>query len=71
MGAITNDWLGVIGGEFSKPYYASLYKFVKEEYSRYVIYPPSNDIFNAYHYTPYSNVKVVIIGLNLKNIILG
>ena len=52
MGAITNDWLGVIGGEFSKPYYASLYKFVKEEYSRYVIYPPSNDIFNAYHYTP-------------------
>lgn len=62
MGAITNDWLGVIGGEFSKPYYASLYKFVKEEYSRYVIYPPSNDIFNAYHYTPYSNVKVVIIG---------
>lgn len=62
MGAITNDWLDVIGGEFSKPYYASLYKFVKEEYSRYVIYPPSNDIFNAYHYTPYSNVKVVIIG---------
>ena len=62
MGAIANDWLDVIGGEFSKPYYASLYKFVKEEYSRYVIYPPSNDIFNAYHYTPYSNVKVVIIG---------
>lgn len=62
MGAIANDWLDVIGDEFSKPYYASLYKFVKEEYSRYVIYPPSNDIFNAYHYTPYSNVKVVIIG---------
>ena len=62
MGAITNDWLDAIGEEFSKPYYASLYQFVKEEYSRYVIYPPSNDIFNAYHYTPYSDVKVVIIG---------
>lgn len=62
MGAITNDWLDAINPEFSKPYYASLYKYVKDEYSRYVIYPPANDIFNAFHFTPLSKVKVVILG---------
>lgn len=62
MGAITNDWLDAIKGEFSKPYYSSLYNFVKEEYSKYVIYPPANDVFNAFHFTPLSKIKVVILG---------
>lgn len=62
MGAISGDWLEQIGQEFRKPYYAKLYEFVKEEYSNRVIFPPSGDIFNALHYTPYNNVKVVILG---------
>lgn len=62
MGAIENDWLQEIGGEFKKPYYAELYKFIKEEYSTREIFPPAEDIFNALHYTPYSKVKVVILG---------
>lgn len=62
MGAIQNDWLPEISGEFKKPYYQKLYQFVKEEYSREVIYPPSEEIFNALHLTPLSKVKVVILG---------
>ena len=62
MSAINNDWLGAVGEEFKKPYYTELYKFVKEEYSNHVIYPPSKDIFNALHLTPLHNVKVVILG---------
>lgn len=62
MGAITNDWLPCVSRETKKEYYKELYKFVKQEYSDYVIYPPSDDIFNAMHYTPLSKVKVVIIG---------
>ena len=62
MSAITNDWLSAVGEEFKKPYYTELYKFVKEEYSNHVIYPPSGDIFNALHLTPLHNVKVVILG---------
>ncbi len=62
MGAITNDWLDAIGGEFRKDYYKELYQFVKDEYSRYVIYPNSEDIFNAFHFTPLSKVKAVILG---------
>ena len=49
MGMIANDWQPAVQEEFSKPYYKELYRFVKEEYSTHVIYPPSEDIFNAMH----------------------
>lgn len=62
MGMIENDWLEAVGGEFKKPYYIELYKFIKEEYSTKVIYPPADDIFTALHLTPLSEVKVLILG---------
>lgn len=62
MAMITNDWLDTIKGEFSKPYYKELYQFVVKEYNTHVIYPPSDDIFNAFHFTPLSKVKVLILG---------
>lgn len=62
MSAITNDWLEAIGDEFRKPYYSKLYRFIKEEYSNYVVYPNTDDIFNAFHLTPLNEVKVVVIG---------
>lgn len=62
MPAITNDWLEPLKTEFRKPYYAKLYKFLQEEYGKCVIYPKADDIFNAFHFTPLSQVKVVIIG---------
>lgn len=62
MSAINNDWLEAIGKEFHQPYYTELYKFVKSEYGKAVIYPNSEDIFNAFHFTPLGNVKVVILG---------
>jgi uracil-DNA glycosylase len=62
LSGLTGDWLQAVGGEFRKPYYAELYKFIKEEYSRHVVYPPPEDIFNAMHLTPLHEVKVVILG---------
>ena len=62
MSMITNDWLDAIRPEFSKPYYRELFEFVKAEYSRVVVYPPAEDIFNAFHFTPLSKVKVLILG---------
>ena len=62
MAAITNDWLDAINGEFKKDYYRDLYLFIKKEYSTQVVYPAAEDIFNAFHLTPLSKVKVVIIG---------
>lgn len=62
MGMITNDWLDAVGTEFKKPYYKELYGFVKEEYGSRVVYPPAEDIFNAFHFTPLEKVKVLILG---------
>ena len=63
MGMIQNDWLGdALKGEFKKPYYKKLFETVNEEYRTRQIFPPADDIFNAFHFTPLSKVKVVILG---------
>ena len=62
MAMITNDWNEALKEEFNKPYYRELYTFVSDEYSKAVIYPPSEDIFNALHYTPLKDVKVLKLG---------
>lgn len=62
MPKITNDWLDAIGEEFNKPYYLKLREFLIREYNTRTIFPVADDIFNAYHMTSYSDVKVVILG---------
>ena len=62
MGAIANDWLAPLSAEFKKPYYKKLYETVKHEYETRQICPDANDIFNAFDFTPLSQVKVVILG---------
>ena len=62
MPMIQNDWLEPLKPEFSKPYYRELFQFVNEEYRTRLIYPPADDIFNAFHMTPLHEVKVVILG---------
>ncbi len=62
MGAITNDWSQALESEFKQSYYSQLYQFIKQEYSTTTIYPNAEDIFNAFHFTPLSQVKVVILG---------
>lgn len=62
MAAISNDWLEPLSVEFKKPYYKELYDKVVAEYSSVPIYPPSEDVFNAFNFTPLSKVKCVIIG---------
>lgn len=59
---ITNDWLTVLGPEFKKPYYKSLYEKVNEEYRTRTVYPPGPELFKAFDLTPLSEVKVVILG---------
>ena len=62
MAMIDNDWLAELETEFRKPYYKTLYEFVKTEYNTTQVFPPADDIFNAFHLTPLSQVKVVILG---------
>lgn len=59
---IGNSWDILLKGEFEKEYYLKLRQFLKKEYSSYTVYPNMFDIFNALKYTPYEDVKVVILG---------
>ncbi len=62
MSILKNDWADILQDEFQKPYYLQLREFLKEEYATQTIYPDMNDIFNALHFTAFSDVKVVILG---------
>ena len=59
---IGNDWDKVLSPLLNSELYASIRSFLKSEYSTQIIYPPMNDLFNAFKLTPYSSVKVVILG---------
>lgn len=59
---LKNDWHDAISGEFEKPYYKELREFLINEYRTKQIFPPKNDIFNALHFTPLSEVKVLLLG---------
>lgn len=62
MPPISNDWLEPLKPEFKKEYYKKLYKIVVEEYNSTLVFPPAEDLFNAFHLTPLSSVKTVILG---------
>lgn len=57
-----NDWDDVLAGEFDKPYYLALRDFLKAERASCPVYPDRGDIYNAFKYTPYADVKAVILG---------
>ncbi len=59
---IGNDWQELFDIEQHKPYYLSLRQFLKNEYSTKTVYPPMNDIFNAFKLTPFADTKVIIVG---------
>lgn len=59
---IEPSWQRQLGAEFEKDYFARLTHLVREEYGRYVCYPPGRLIFNAFNLCPFDKVKVVIIG---------
>ena len=59
---IGNDWDFALSEEFKKDYFLKIQDFIDEEYSSKTVYPPYDEIFNAFKLTPLSNVKVVILG---------
>ncbi|MGA9276615.1 uracil-DNA glycosylase [Ilumatobacter sp.] len=58
----TTDWNPRLRAEFDEPYWRDLQAFVADERGRYTVYPPEADVFTALHLTPYSELKVVIVG---------
>ena len=56
------SWKKQLQTEFEKPYFKELISFVEQEYATHTCYPKMEDIFNAFDWCPFDQVKVVIIG---------
>ncbi len=59
---IEPSWKKELQIEFEKDYFRELTEFVRQEYQTTTVYPPPNFIFRAFEFTPFSLVKVVILG---------
>jgi uracil-DNA glycosylase len=61
---IPRSWQGVIGAEFDKPYFKSLARFVDDERQALPlgIFPQESQVFAALKLTPFSKIRVVILG---------
>ncbi|MGL5101375.1 MAG: uracil-DNA glycosylase [Plesiomonas sp.] len=56
-------WSSVIGAEKQQPYFMDIMQRVSAERAAgKEIYPPEKDVFSAFRYTPFDQVKVVILG---------
>lgn len=60
--ATVTDWNPVLRGEFAKPYWQDLRRFVADERARHTVYPAPDEEFAALHRTPYADVKAVVLG---------
>ena len=56
------SWQAVLADEFKKPYFKDLQRFVADERKKHTVYPPEEDVFNAFKYTPYDKAKVLLLG---------
>lgn len=59
---IEDSWKQVLYEEFNADYFVKLKKFLIEEKDKYTIFPPGSEIFAAFNFTSFDNVRVVILG---------
>lgn len=57
------DWQTLLADEKKQPYFQSILQFLNTEWAAgKKIYPAKSDMFNAFRYTPFEEVRVVILG---------
>ena len=55
-------WQTALHDQFDRPYFHQLSEFVQQERRDHDVFPPANDVFNAFRLTPLSEVRVLILG---------
>ena len=56
------SWMEHLGAEFGKPYMLQLRDFLRAEKKIFRVYPRGSDIFNAFWFAAYADIRVVILG---------
>ncbi|MCB9252732.1 MAG: uracil-DNA glycosylase [Flavobacteriales bacterium] len=59
---INDEWARILLTEFESDYFKNLKEFLIEEKKHHQIFPPGSKIFEAFNTTPFSKVRLVIIG---------
>jgi uracil-DNA glycosylase len=59
---IADSWINISQSEFEKPYFKELASFVASEYENHLCFPKEEDIFAAFDFCSFDDLKVVIIG---------
>ena len=59
---IESSWKEQLSNEFEKKYFQNLTNFIKSEYAENIIYPSVKNIFSAFDFCSFQEIKVVIIG---------
>lgn len=57
-----NSWKKVLKDTLEEPYFAKIESFVDDQRRNFQVFPPEDEVFSAFNYTPFDQVKVVIIG---------
>lgn len=59
---IENNWKEIIRDATRTKSYETLNNFLKEEYKEQIVFPKQEDLWTAFQWTDYEDVKVVILG---------
>ncbi len=59
---IEKSWKDILGEEFNATYFAQLKEFLVGEKLKFTIYPTGPQIFAAFNFTSFNEVRVVILG---------
>ena len=59
---LPGDWHDILGPHLASDWFTSLWSFVRTEREAGQVFPPEDEVFSAFAYTPFSQVKLVLIG---------
>lgn len=59
---LPSDWRSALAEEFSRPSFRELQQYLAEERAAHTVYPPEDDVFNAFRATPLAAVRVLLLG---------
>lgn len=56
------DWNERLAPLFADERYLKIRQFLLNEYKNYVVYPDMHDLYNCFRYTPFKDLRVVLLG---------
>jgi len=59
---LEQSWLDRLQPQFDQPHMVQLRAFLVEEKAKHAVFPPGAEMFNAFQFTPFDQVRVVILG---------